>query len=204
MAAEKSGKRKKQNLLTSRQHAFIRELAKGSTHRDAPIKAGYKAKHPDQVAHQALKGIQQKVPALMVEVGLTDRVLIDIEEYLVPLLRAKETKFFKDGDKRINVAALGIRHTALDTAFKLRGSYAPRDPKEAAQFGNKVIVVDIPRPPRNAIDVTPGGAGGNGTPPTDNDGGRLKIYTLPYLIPAGLKGIYSSSPTIARGRQRSL
>jgi hypothetical protein len=152
MAAEKSGKRKKQNPLTSRQHAFIRELAKGSTHRDAAIKAGYKAKHPDQVAHQALKGIQQKVPALMDEVGLTDRVLI--EEYLVPLLRAKETKFFNEGKRRINVAALGIRHTALETAFKLRGSYAPRDPKEAEQFGIKVVVVDIPRPPKPALDIS--------------------------------------------------
>jgi len=161
MAAEKSGKIKKQNPLTSRQHAFIRELAKGSTHRDAAIKAGYKAKHPDQVAHQALKGIQQKVPAVMDEVGLTDRVLI--EEYLVPLLRAKETKFFKDGDKRINVAALGIRHTALDTAFKLRGRYAPRDPAEAAQFGIKVVVVDIPRPPK-MIDV-----GNNGHKPPEDE-----------------------------------
>ena len=102
------------------------------------------------------------------EIGLTDRALI--ENYLVPLLEAKETKFFKDGDKRISVAALGIRHAALDTAFKLRGSYASRDPKEAAQFGIKVVVVDIPRPPRNAIDVTPRVTGGNGTPPTDNDG----------------------------------
>jgi excisionase family DNA binding protein len=43
-------------------------------------------------------------------------------------------------------AFFGIRHTALDTAFKLRGSYAPRDPKEAAQFGVKVIVVDVVYP----------------------------------------------------------
>ena len=42
---------------------------------------------------------------------------------LVPLLNAKETKFFKDGDKRVDVAALAIRVTALENAFKLRGSY---------------------------------------------------------------------------------
>ena len=67
--------------------------------------------------------------------------------------------------------ALGIRHAALDTAFKFRGSYAPRDPKEAAQFGNTIVVVDIPRPPRNAIDVTPPVTDGNGTPPKpDNNG----------------------------------
>ena len=99
----------------------------------------------------------------MDEIGPTDRALI--ENYLVPLLEAKETKFFKDGDKRINVAALGIRHAALDTAFKLRGSYAPRNPAEAAQFGIRVVVVDIPRPPK-LIDVK---TGGNGEAPSDNN-----------------------------------
>ena len=52
----------------------------------------------------------------------------------------------------VNVAALSIRLAALDTAFKLRGSYAPRDPKEAEQFGIKVVVLDMPRPPK-MIDV---------------------------------------------------
>ena len=104
----------------------------------------------------------------MDEIGLTDRVLI--ENYLVPLLEAEETKFFNEGKRRINVPALGIRHAALDTAFKLRGSYAPRNPKEKEQFGIKVVVVDIPRPPKfvdgeNMIDVS-----GNGKPPSDNNG----------------------------------
>ena len=163
MAAERSGKKK----LTPRQHAFMKNLAKGASQKDAFIAAGYKAKHPDQGAHQALKQIQGKVPQIMDEMGLTDHLLI--EKYLVPLLDAEETKFFNEGKKRINVPALGIRHTALDTAFKLRGSYAPRDPKEAEQFGVKVIVMDMPRPPKHhpAIDVEPSG---NGTPPTDNDG----------------------------------
>jgi hypothetical protein len=103
----------------------------------------------------------------MDEMGLTDHLLI--EKYLVPLLDAEETKFFNEGKKRINVPALGIRHTALDTAFRLRGSYAPRDPKEAEQFGIKVVVLDIPRPPKHhpAIDVEPSG---NGKSPTDNNG----------------------------------
>jgi len=163
MTAEKSGKKK----LTPRQHAFVKNLAKGASQKDAFIAAGYKAKHPDQGAHQALKQIQGNVPQIMDQMGLTDHLLI--EKYLVPLLDAEETKFFNEGKKRINVAALGIRHTALDTAFKLRGSYAPRDPKEAEQFGIKVVVVDIPRPPKHhpAIDVQPSG---NGKPPSDNDG----------------------------------
>jgi len=49
---------------------------------------------------------------------------------------------------------------ALDKAFLLHGSYAPRDPKEAAQFGVKVIIQDLGllrgangRPP---IDIKPG------------------------------------------------
>jgi hypothetical protein len=161
MAAEKSGKKK----LTPRQHAFVKNLAKGVSQKDAFIAAGCKAKHPDQGAHQALKQIQSRVPQIMDQMGLTDHVLI--EKYLVPLLEAEETKFFKEGSKRINVAALGIRHTALDTAFKLRGSYAPRDPAEAAQFGIKVVIVDIPRPPKmgKTIDV-----GSNGhMPPGENN-----------------------------------
>jgi len=94
-----------------------------------------------------------------------------IENYLKPLLEAEETVFFqKDGKvgQRVNVAALGIRHSALRTAFELHGSYAPRDPKEAAQFGVKVIVLDMPRPPRHqqnaVIDVS-----GNGHKPEEEE-----------------------------------
>jgi hypothetical protein len=72
--------------------------------------------------------------------------------------------------KEKTVQPLGISHAELDTAFKLRGSCAPRNPKEAEQFGIKVVVVDIPRPPRNAIDVTPPETGGNGKPRSDNNG----------------------------------
>jgi hypothetical protein len=72
------------------------------------------------------------------------------------------------GYSSVNVAALGIRHSALRTAFELHGSYAPRDPKEAAQFGVKVIVLDMPRPPRHqqnaVIDVS-----GNGHKPEEEE-----------------------------------
>jgi hypothetical protein len=44
------------------------------------------------------------------------------------------------------VDALETQIRALDLAFLLHGSYAPRDPKEAAQYGVKIIRVDIPRP----------------------------------------------------------
>jgi hypothetical protein len=62
------------------------------------------------------------------------------------LLEAEETVFFeKDGkvQQQVNVAALSIRLFSLRTAFELHGGYAPRDPKEAEQFGIKVVVVDI-------------------------------------------------------------
>ena len=59
MAAEKSGEKK----LTPRQHAFVKNLAKSASQKDAFI--ADKAKHPDQGAHQALKQIQGKVPQIM-------------------------------------------------------------------------------------------------------------------------------------------
>jgi NAD(P)-dependent dehydrogenase (short-subunit alcohol dehydrogenase family) len=86
MATEKSNKKK----LTPRQHAFVKNLTRGASQKDAFIAAGYKAKHPDQGAHQALKQIQGKVPQIMDQIGLTDHFLI--EKYLVPLLEAEETK----------------------------------------------------------------------------------------------------------------
>jgi hypothetical protein len=165
MAAKKSDEPKKD--LPSRQHAFLRAYAKGKTLKQAAIEAGYSKKNADQSGYQALKAIKGRAADLMDEIGLTDRALI--QNYLVPLLEAKETKFVHDRGrlKEKTVQALTIRHAALDTAFKLRSSYAPRDPAEAAQFGVKVIVVDMPRPPKlpAAIDV-----GGNGKPAADGNG----------------------------------
>jgi hypothetical protein len=103
---------------------------------------------------------------------------------------AEETIFFQEDGKvkqRVNVASLRIRHSSLRTAFELHKSYAPRDTKEAAQFGIKVVVVDIPRPPRKAIDVTPPVTGGNGKPPTDNNGHDWRYITFPQVIPEGLE-----------------
>ena len=164
MAAKTLDKPKKD--LSSRQHAFLKAYAKGKTLKQAAIEAGYSKKNADQSGYQALKAIKGRAADLMDEMGFTDRALI--ENYLVPLLDAEETKFFNEGKKRINVAALGIRNAALDTAFKLRGSYAPRNPKEAEQFGIKVVVLDMPRPPKHhpTIDVQPSG---NGKPPSDDN-----------------------------------
>jgi hypothetical protein len=100
--------------------------------------------------------LRGRVPELLERHGLGEEVLI--EKYLKPLLEAQETKFFNEGKTRINVEALAIRHASLRTAFELHGSYAPRDPKEAEQFGVRVIRVDIPRPINEYnqfIDVIP-------------------------------------------------
>ncbi len=163
MAAEKSGK-KKQKQLSPRQLKLIKERAKGKSYAQAAIAAGYPAKNARQSGYQAMQQIRGRVPDLMDKHGLTEDTLID--KYLRPLLEAEETKFFNEGKKRINVAALGIRLGALRELFLLHGSYAPRDPKEAAQFGVKVVVMDLPRPPRLPINVTPT----TGRPPADGNG----------------------------------
>jgi hypothetical protein len=84
----------------------------------------------------------------MNQLGLTEEHLID--KHLRRHLNAKRTVFFqKDGkvkDSR-KTEALEIQSKALDMAFQLHGSYAPRDPAEAAQFGIKVVVASFPTIP---------------------------------------------------------
>ena len=139
-----------------RQQNFVRELAKGNTLTQAAKNAGYSQKYAGEAGYQALAQLRGRVPELLERPGLGEEVLI--QKNLLPLLEAEETKFSKDGAKRINVEALTILHAALRTAFELHGSYAPRDPKEAAQYGVRIIRVDIPRPPNEFnqfVDVIP-------------------------------------------------
>jgi hypothetical protein len=217
-----------------RQQKFVKELAKGKSLAQAARDAGYSEKNANQSGYQALAQLRGRVPELLERHGLGEEVLID--KYLRPLLDAEETKFFPTGITvrvgkknktvfQVNVQALAIRHAALRTAFELHGSYAPRDPKEAAQYGVRIIRVDIPRPANEFnqfVDVIPESAlsrhGVNPLNPTAHENrntpaakktgthrryiylrpaqrDRLKVYTHPYLIPVDLKGIYSSSPT---------
>lgn len=73
---------------------------------------------------------------------------VGIEMYLKPELAAMETIFARKDrkfkDKR-EVVAGHPRIAALRTLFELHGSYAPRDPKEAGQYGVDTIRVDLPR-----------------------------------------------------------
>jgi hypothetical protein len=108
-------------------------------------------------------------------------IVLDYSHF-VQTVRIGRLLFFQKNGKikqQVNVAALGTRHAALRTAFELHGSYAPTDPKEAAQYGVKVIQVDIVRPPnyfRQFIDVPPQKPkpmmppSGNGKPPADSNG----------------------------------
>jgi hypothetical protein len=182
----------------ARQQKFVKALAEGKTLTQAAKEANYSSKNPGQSGYQALAQLRGRVPELLERHGLGEEVLI--EKYLLPLLEAEETKFFPTGitvavgkkNKKVfqvNVQALGTRLAALRTAFELHGSYAPRDPREAASFGVKVVRVDIPRPldtwkevskyvdviPPSALSrhgaapTTPPTNGSNGTPHKNGD-----------------------------------
>jgi hypothetical protein len=162
----------KKKKLAPRARKFVQGLAKGMTQKDAAIAAGYPAKNARQSAYQVMQAVQSKMPDLMNRAGLTDDVLID--KYLLPLMNAKETKFFpyrteetkiiKVGKKETpvtekvqviekrEVIAWGPRRDGLELAFRVKGSFSPKTEEEARvtqQFtGPTVIVLDLPRPKR--------------------------------------------------------
>jgi|SRR5580765_2706743 hypothetical protein len=140
--SETAKKREAKKPLTIRQSRFTKEFMRSRTLGEGAIKAGYSPKYPRKSGHQALQALRdKKVSEIMSELGLSVPVLID--EYLRPLLTATETKFAQDGGRFsdfIDVGNLDVRDRALDKAFRLHGAYAPKDPKEAAQFGVKVVI----------------------------------------------------------------
>ncbi len=162
MAEEKPGKRvdrRKAKAPSERQKKVVKARAEGKTYKESGIVAGYPAKNAAQSAYQAMKGLRGRVADLLDNAGLSEQV--GIEMYLKPALEATETKFFqKDGKvkQRVKVIAWHSRIRALDILFRLHGSYPPLDPKEAAQYGVRVIKVDIVRPAgtfNQFVDVIP-------------------------------------------------
>jgi hypothetical protein len=159
MASRPNQGKTRAKTLTPRQTALTKNLLNGTTITEAARRAGYSRKNLAQSGHQALNAIRLRVPELMDELGLTERELI--EKHLVPLLSAKTTKYFQNKgkvtDKR-SVPDHDTRLQALDLSFKLRGAYTPKDPATEAQFGVKVIVIDIPRPQIGVkmADIRPG------------------------------------------------
>jgi hypothetical protein len=132
--------------LTPQQRSLVKNLIKGMSITDAAREAGYADNgYVGQIGSQALENIRLKMPSVLDKHGLTDDVLV--ENYLKPALEAEETEFAKfEGHitDQVNVVAWSPRLTALDLAFKLKGSYAPRDVDEAS-LAVTVNIGSIPR-----------------------------------------------------------
>ena len=164
---------------TLRQARLVKEIPRSKTLGEAAVKAGYSPKNARQSGHQALKAIRGRVPDMMDRLGFSEEAIID--QHLRRHLEKKKTVFIRE--ERIEKIKVGkgkqarteevVRHVvkkyvmddnqvqlqAMDKAFLLHGSYAPRDPKEAAQFGVKVIVnnLNLVRDgSRPVMDIKPG------------------------------------------------
>jgi hypothetical protein len=143
--------KKKERALTHRQQELIKGITAGKTLTQAALDAGYSPRNPGQSGYQALQNVQDQVRGIMDRHGLSDDQLI--EKHLIRHLNATETKFFpyrtrirKKTVQQIDhrkVDALTIQLGALDMAFRLRGSYAPKqfDFEPAASQGVRVIDV---------------------------------------------------------------
>ena len=165
MAAKKSDKRRRRKSLiktrptppkedmrknpplTILQTRFISALATSTSATEAAGKAGYSLKNLDKSAHQVMKALRGRVPQILDDLGLDEKFVI--ENHLAPKLTAKRVHYFqKDGEVTdIQLSEdLPTQMDAIHKIFQLHGSYAPKDPKEAAQYGVRIIHVDIPRP----------------------------------------------------------
>jgi hypothetical protein len=145
--------------LTLLQTRLLEELPTSKTLGEAAAKAGYSGKNAGQSGYQALKALRGRVPEILDRLGLDEETVI--ENHLKPKLQAKMVHYFqKDGEvTEIQLSEnLDIQMQAIHRIFQLHGSYAPKDPKEAAQYGVKIIKIDIPRPAdtfNQFVDVIP-------------------------------------------------
>jgi hypothetical protein len=157
--------RKKRKTLTVRQAKYIQERAKGKTQAQAAEAAGYSTTRADQSGYQVEKQLRGRVPELLDSVGLSERSLI--EKYLVPVLNAKEViekwceKKKKDIEAATILAAMGLSHSGLRTAFELHGSYAPKLYDNQAQQPPVNVIIDLQgpdwsKPPNNIPQLPPG------------------------------------------------
>ena len=162
MAKKTSGKKRGVHKeLNPRQSRLVQAFANGAkTKKEAAIAAGYSPKSATRAANFALASIREKTPDIMDRLGLSVPGLI--KNHLTPLLHAEETKVFVSEGKRgkrnvmrVKVPDFTTRRYGTRMAFELQNAFPPVDQKLAAQIGVKVVVVDIARPPREAINVTP-------------------------------------------------
>jgi len=92
----------------------------------AAITAGYSPRHARQSAYQALESTPKTAPELLARHGLDDDSLID--EHLLPLMNAEETKFFtlpvgKSKDRRRQIES---RKTANGALAKMVSTWLSR------------------------------------------------------------------------------
>jgi hypothetical protein len=131
-----------------------------------------------------------KMPELLDRLGLSEAVLI--EKHLKPLLSARTTKFFqhlgKVTGKRL-VTDNEARLKALELAFKLKGSFVQENPKLAEATGVKVIIMDMPRPPRPigvaASHQLPSPAP-RSFPTGEHPGSKSSLGFTPKLLPSSI------------------
>lgn len=142
--------------VTTRQSRFAEAFMKTRNKTKAAILAGYSPKNAAQSGRQAAIALAEKAPEVMARIGLTlDRV---IEKHLVPLLHATEMKFAQNKGEftdYVEVGALGIRLCATRMALELLGAFPREDPVLASKKTVDFIIMDMPRPQRPEIDVTP-------------------------------------------------
>ena len=149
-------KKRRNRELSTRQKKYVEARLEGQSKTDAAITAGYSAKNAGQSGYQVEKASAGRMREPMDDVGLTARLLI--EKHLIPLLDAKETKFFpwrkvtKHKTEQIiderEVAALGTQIQALDMAFRLRGDYAPKQIDTEPDVSDEVTVINFGEFPR--------------------------------------------------------
>jgi hypothetical protein len=141
---------RKPRRLTHRQKKLLKALPGASSVADAARQAGYSPKRADQSGYQALKQIagNESILELLKQHGLDDDTVI--EEYLVPLMNATETKFFAHKGKVVSkheVPAWGPRAKGLDILSTMRGWYKSEQPNDGPQI--RAVVIDLKnRPPQ--------------------------------------------------------
>jgi hypothetical protein len=157
--SEAAKKRESNKRLTLRQSRFAKAFIKSKSAKDAAIAAGHSPKYAAQSAHQALQGLRLRVPEILDKAGYSVPVLI--EKHLAPKLTATTTKLAVEKGEFTDHVELEDHDTqlkAIDMMLRMHGAYAPKDPQEAAQFGVKVVIVDVPRPQYDVFmpDIGPG------------------------------------------------
>ncbi|HXJ13344.1 MAG TPA: terminase small subunit [Candidatus Limnocylindrales bacterium] len=168
--------KKGEKRWTPKQARFTEALLTSNSVAEAAVKAGYPAKNARQSGHQALKAIRGRVPDLMGRLGLSEEHLIDkhlrrhLEKKKTVFIREEKIEKVKEGNRTREIVRHVVKKYVLDDnqiqfhamvqGFLLHGSYAPRNPKEAAQYGVKVIFNDLGlmrgANGRPAMDIKPG------------------------------------------------